>query len=293
MQVIALSSQKGGAGKTTLTGHLAVQAARAGHGPVALIDTDPQGSASGWGRARKAHEPVVFTATPRQLPAAIAELRRENYKLLFIDTPPAVTDAISEVVALSDLVLIPTRPSPHDLRAVGAAVDMVEECGKPKIFVVSSATRGSRITSEATEALSQHGTVAPITIHQQIDYAASMIDGRTVMELNETSRSAREVEALWAYVANQLGRLRADPMLEQRRSPDDLPAIHGVVPKHMNLRKAPCFGRRMTSIEQGHAHGHSHAHGMTEQEHPHEHVDFAGSRGRELARGANRAFGRG
>ena len=44
MHILALTSQKGGSGKTTLAGHLAVAAEHAGAGPVALIDTDPQGS---------------------------------------------------------------------------------------------------------------------------------------------------------------------------------------------------------------------------------------------------------
>ena len=34
MQVVVLLSQKGGSGKTTLAGHIAVQAERAGAGPV-------------------------------------------------------------------------------------------------------------------------------------------------------------------------------------------------------------------------------------------------------------------
>jgi chromosome partitioning protein len=44
MKVLALTSQKGGSGKTTLAGHLAVAAEMSGAGPVAVIDTDPQGS---------------------------------------------------------------------------------------------------------------------------------------------------------------------------------------------------------------------------------------------------------
>ena len=41
MRVIAFASQKGGVGKTTLVGHLAVEAEHRDAGPVALIDTDP------------------------------------------------------------------------------------------------------------------------------------------------------------------------------------------------------------------------------------------------------------
>jgi Mrp family chromosome partitioning ATPase len=54
VHILVLSSQKGGTGKTTLSGHLAVEAQNAGVGPVALIDADPQGSLSHWWNARKA-----------------------------------------------------------------------------------------------------------------------------------------------------------------------------------------------------------------------------------------------
>ena len=44
MRVIAIVSRKGGSGKTTLAGHLAVAAEQNGDGPVAIMDTDPQAS---------------------------------------------------------------------------------------------------------------------------------------------------------------------------------------------------------------------------------------------------------
>jgi chromosome partitioning protein len=108
------------------------------------------------------------------------------------------------VIAVSDLVAIPTRPSPHDLRAAGATVELVEAAGKPLVFVLNAATRGARITGETAIALSQHGTVAPTTIHQRTDFAASMIDGRTVMELAKAQKSAQEMEELWAYLASRI-----------------------------------------------------------------------------------------
>src|SRR5215210_4178242 len=57
MKTIIVNSQKGGSGKTTLCAHLAVQAERAGDGPVFLIDTDPQGTLSTWHEKRQAEEP--------------------------------------------------------------------------------------------------------------------------------------------------------------------------------------------------------------------------------------------
>ena len=56
MRVLALASQKGGSGKTTLSGHLAVEAQRAGAGPVVLIDIDPQGSLADWWNERERSE---------------------------------------------------------------------------------------------------------------------------------------------------------------------------------------------------------------------------------------------
>jgi chromosome partitioning protein len=126
-----------------------------------------------------------------------------------IDTPPAVTKAISEVVSFADLVVLPTRPSPHDLRAVGPTIDICESRKKPMIFALNAATPRAKITMEAAVALSQHGTVAPVTIYNRTDFAASMIDGRTVMEIEPDGKSAEEVRQLWEYIHQRLVRMDA------------------------------------------------------------------------------------
>jgi chromosome partitioning protein len=204
LRVLALASQKGGSGKTTLSGQLAVEAERAGAGPVVLIDIDPQGSLTDWWNEREAPTPAFARTTVARLASDLETLREQGFKLAVIDTPPAITVAIQTVIAASELIVIPTRPSPHDLRAVGATVTLCERSGKPLVFVVNGATPKARITTEAVIALSQHGTVAPVTVHQRTDFAASMIDGRTVMEVDPRGRSAAEVAALWAYVADRL-----------------------------------------------------------------------------------------
>ncbi|MEM6832914.1 MAG: ParA family protein [Pseudomonadota bacterium] len=206
MRVIAFASQKGGSGKTTLSGHMAVAAEKAGFGPVVLIDTDPQGSLSDWWNERQSDTPAFARTSINRLAQDLEALREQGFKLAVIDTPPAITVAIQAVVSIADLVVIPTRPSPHDLRAAGATVELIERAGKPLVFVVNAATARARITAEAAIALSQHGTVAPVTVHNRTDFAASMTDGRTVMELSESGRSANEMGELWTYLGERLER---------------------------------------------------------------------------------------
>jgi chromosome partitioning protein len=217
---IVAASQKGGSGKTTLSGHLAVEASRAGAGAVALIDTDPQGSLAQWWNARQAPEPHFVKAGLLDLGATLTRLDASGIRICIIDTPPAITASISQVVAHADLVIVPTRPSPHDLRAVGATVDIAERHNKPLIFVINAATARARITGESAVALSQHGMVAPVIIHHRVDYAASMIDGRTVGEAAPNSASAREIRDLWLYLQDKLSRAVHDPRLLPDIKPD-------------------------------------------------------------------------
>ena len=236
LRVLALASQKGGSGKTTLSGHLAVQAQRAGAGPVVLIDIDPQGSLADWWNEREDEFPAFAQTTVARLAQDLAVLRQQGFRLAVIDTPPAITMAIQSVISVAELIVVPTRPSPHDLRAVGATVDLCERAGKPLIFVVNAATPKAKITSEAAVALSQHGTVAPITLHHRTDFAASMIDGRTVMEVDPNGRSAAEVTALWNYISDRLEKNFRRTVFA---APASVSTIQGV------QRPAGGFGRRI------------------------------------------------
>jgi chromosome partitioning protein len=204
MHVIVLASQKGGSGKTTLTGNLAIAAELAGNGSAVLIDTDPQGSLAAWWNVRRAEHPAFASATVAELRSKLDGLEAAGYELAFVDTPPAVAHAIKAVIAQADLVIIPTRPSPHDLRAVGSTVELVQEQGKPFVFVLTQAKPNTRLMVQGMAALSAHGAVAPAVVHDRIDYAASMIDGRTVQETDPNGRSAAEMAELWEFVRERL-----------------------------------------------------------------------------------------
>ena len=81
---------------------------------------------------------------------------------------------------------------------------MTEQAQKPFCSVVNGATPRTTIALEAVQALAQHGPVAPVIIHQRIDFAASMTDGHTAGEVHPRSRSAEEISELWTYLQTHL-----------------------------------------------------------------------------------------
>ena len=211
MKLIAVASQKGGCGKTTLVAHLAVQAERAGAGPVMMIDGDPQGTLTQWWTDRGSMTPGLLKRAGQDgrihdigLPADIQSLRDFGARFVFIDTPPGITTEIRQAIQYADIAVIPVRPSPHDLRASAATVALAKKLGKEVLFVINGAAVRSRIAADAVVALAQHGPVAPVIVHQRVDFAVSMIDGGTTMERRPASRSSQEMESLWRYLDDRI-----------------------------------------------------------------------------------------
>ena len=222
MRVLVCASRKGGGGKTVCARHLSVSGLEDGY-KVAIIDLDPMAGLTRWWRRRAedaldlvdlAPDEPRDTADQRQaaaaaaasrLAGAIPRLAKTGHDILVIDTPPSADGIVSLAIAAADLVLVPVRPSPDDLDAVGETVDLIVAAKKPMVFVVNAATRKARLTSDAAIALSQHGTVSPSVLHRADIYAASALDGRTVSEADPKGKPAEEVAELWAYVGKRLG----------------------------------------------------------------------------------------
>jgi chromosome partitioning protein len=110
MDIPAIASQKGSAGKTTLSPYLAVEAERRGAGAVAVVDTDRQGSLADWWNQRAAETPLFAAVDVARLAEHMTALQRQGVQLVVIDTPPAFMDTI---------------------RAVGVIVEMAEQLKKP------------------------------------------------------------------------------------------------------------------------------------------------------------------
>jgi chromosome partitioning protein len=217
MITIAIVSQKGGVGKTTLAVHLAAIAGAVGLVPC-LIDTDPQATAAAWGDWRGGADPEVLTAPPARLIKTIADAEGLGAQVIIIDTPPHADAAAREAVKAADLVLIPCRPRAFDLHAVKTTADLVSFAGKSAFVVFNAApARGSALLAEATAIIDKLGLkTAPITIAERAAYHRSTASGKVASEIEPAGKAAEEIAALWAWISKQVNVPTRKPVNKKR-----------------------------------------------------------------------------
>jgi chromosome partitioning protein len=158
MQTLALVSQKGGSGKTTLAIHLAVEAATHGVRPL-LLDIDPQGSEASWADRRQpgAVDVDATVEVPARIEAALRAAETNGYDLVVIDTAPHADQAALRVARLADFILLPIRCSIIDIGTMGATRDICELARHPAGVVINAAPIRSRVVQETTDAMTALG----------------------------------------------------------------------------------------------------------------------------------------
>ena len=198
MKILVVASQKGGSGKTTLARNMAVAASKDGR-RVVMIDLDPQDSLRGWWDTREAEQPSMLDRdpSPSDLPRVLDQLAAD-VDLVVIDTPPSAGAWVQDIMALANLVLIPVRPSPDDLRAVGPTIEAANAAGTQFAFVLSQTSR-SRIVDAAHKELAEHGRVARAQLNMRVAHPETAITGEAALE-SPDAKAREEVQALWAFV---------------------------------------------------------------------------------------------
>lgn len=207
MKTIVVANQKGGSGKSTVAVHLAAAAEYAGHGPVLLSDTDPQGTAGDWFNQRKKaglDTPLYAPLVLSELQATIQALSAAGAAYLFIDTAPSIGTVNADLFALADLILIPLNPTPADLRALVKGLPLVKQSGTPFSFVLARVRPKLRNNEGAAMALEALGLVLPTRMHERVIYAETFAHGKTALEIEPTGVAAQEVAALWQAVRERM-----------------------------------------------------------------------------------------
>lgn len=205
MHVVAMVSAKGGAGKSTLACHLAVAALRAGE-KVALLDTDPQGSAIAWASERSEDSPTVAAIDSHELDAALAEAQVDGYSLVLVDTEGRAAGATTAILRAATFALVPVRASGFDLTAVGRSIAMVKAAGVEAFAIVLNAVkpRAPEVVEARELLVDQDLPVVDVTIGDRTAFSRAIATGRTVEESAPRSLAAAEIRALWSYLSERL-----------------------------------------------------------------------------------------
>ena len=205
MPTIAIVSQKGGSGKTTLAIHLAAAAANEGR-VACIVDTDPQATAAAWGDWRGGSDPEVITTPPARLARTIEDAAKLGAEVIVVDTPPHADAAAREAVKASDLVLIPTRPRAFDLHAIQTTAELIKYAGKPAFVVFNAApARGAQLFAEAGAIVENLGLqVCPVSFADRAAFHHSTAAGKVAGESDPNGKAAGEADALWQWVCKQV-----------------------------------------------------------------------------------------
>lgn len=211
MKTLAIVSQKGGVGKTTIAVHIAVAAARAGYS-VAIIDLDPQATAAQWADWRGAGEanadpnPVVVAAPHARLAPTLKEAEKMGVDLVILDSPPAADSAAVAAARQADYVLIPTRASAFDLHAIKTTAELVRVAQKPSAVLLNAvpARAHSLIDEVASVIHSLQLNIAPVCLVDRAALRHAVINGQTASEYEPLGKAAEEVRELYKWVCGRL-----------------------------------------------------------------------------------------
>ncbi len=205
MEILSLIAQKGGTGKTTLALSLAVTAEADGKSTL-IIDLDPQASACKWGDRRHGDAPTIIDAQPSRLSQALAKAEQAGVDFVIIDTPARIEQAAAEAARVSDIVLIPCKPSIYDVETLQATIDLVlSRAKRPPVVVLNAVPPQGLRHQQAADAVRALGiAVCPVHIGQRVafEYAAQL--GQSVTEFEPEGRAALEIRQLYKSICRIL-----------------------------------------------------------------------------------------
>ena len=206
MHVIALVSQKGGSGKTTLATALAVAHQQDGGG-AAIADLDPQGSSMAWHHFRDGEPPPVSAVHPPRLERTLASYERAGVSWALIDTAPHASGGALAAARLADLVLVPCRPSTPDLAAIAGSLEVAALAGAQAAVLLNAVPPRGSLAAEAAAAVEGIGArVAPVTLGARVAHVHAFTLGRSAQEYAPGGKAAAEIEALYRWADTQLHR---------------------------------------------------------------------------------------
>ena len=206
-KVVAVTINKGGAGKTMISRSLATAAAEAGLS-VLILDMDTQQNSTNWRKRRPETIalPLVQFTTENDLEETLARARTAERDLVIIDTPPGRSSEAPAAVEVADLVLIPCPPEVEAFEGLPRTARLARTTGKTAVVVPNFVQPNSRSEEEAIRGVAEAQGLAtvPVALHRFNVHRDGSLRGLTAQELQRDSRAAAEIGLLWDWLRSEL-----------------------------------------------------------------------------------------
>lgn len=201
--IISIANPKGGVGKTTLTVNLATTLISK-YPDTRILELDLQRSSSLWAgyRAQRGISPeipVAVVSSVKQIPAVTAPYQGNSRSLLIVDCGGIDSDFNRSAMSISDLVIIPTRPSQVEVYALTRALSVIKALGKTGYVLNNGSFPASvsKLTDLAEYISDMDGfKLLHTVVRLRADFQDAYGAGMSVIEYNKNSRAAEEIMAL-------------------------------------------------------------------------------------------------
>lgn len=224
--IITIAQQKGGAGKTTLAAHLAVALSQRGK-RVAVVDIDPQGSLSHWHKIREqrfgeGYTGLTFSSLSGWRVGSEVSRLRKSHDYVIIDSPPHTETEARTAIRAADLILIPVQPSPTDLWATKATLDLAHGERIPVRVVLNRLSANSKLGQTIAAELTD---LAKTSLGNRVAYAAALMEGRCATEIDPNCPASLEVKSLVKEVLSLLPQEQEEQAEEKLKTKSSLKVL--------------------------------------------------------------------
>jgi chromosome partitioning protein len=207
MKIVAVTINKGGAGKTMLCRSLSVCAAEAGLS-VLLLDMDTQENSTSW-RKRRPQEltlPLVQFTTETNLPETLSRARAAECDLVVIDTPPGRSTEAAAAAEAADLVLIPCMPDVECFEGLPRTARLARTTETPAYLIPNFIQPTSKAEEDIVRGIADAHKIAtvPVALHRFNVHREGSLRGQTATELQPESRAAEELRGVWNWLCAEL-----------------------------------------------------------------------------------------
>lgn len=198
---IGVTNLKGGVGKTTVSQNLAVGLAHVGY-KVCIVDTDRNQNSIAWVGERADDLPnllAVGLTESKALTKMVDKLDRDH-DFVIIDGTPSLSEMTTRIILASDLLIIPTLPSGHDIRSMQLFFERYEQAKEfrdniPAYFFVNQFAENVKLHQSITELLGDFEIgILKTKFKRRIAYAETSISGKGVYEYSDPKAKAEVVE---------------------------------------------------------------------------------------------------